>query len=152
MTRRLENALTKLYNAFHNDQLQPECAMGCAVGTILDRRDFWKHLSDDHGTVRLNYLGLLHENLGRSFNGYKPSELLLIEKTFLDACGYETPLRHYHKKPKNPTDKDLQFKGLCAVVAVLCQLDNVPNVLTLNTLFDRVADKPKYALEQVLAF
>lgn len=150
MTRRLEQALTKLYNAFHNDQLEPECACGCAVGNILDRKDAWKHLSDDHGSIVLNYVGKVHEALGRTFNGYKPSELLLIEKTFLDACGYQTPLRHNQKRPTNSSDKDLQFNGLCAVVSLLCELDKQPDAMRLSSLFDRVDNNASYTIEEIL--
>ena len=72
--KRLDQAISKLYQAFHNSTLHPECCQQCAVGNILDRKDFWKHLSDDHGSLKLNYLGQVHESLGRRFNGYKPSE------------------------------------------------------------------------------
>lgn len=150
MTSRLEQALTKLYNAYHNGNLQPECACGCAVGNILDGTDAWKHLSDDHGSTVLNYLGRVHETLGRRFNGYKPSELLLIEKTFLEACGYKTPLRHWNKKPSNTADKDLQFLGLCEVVSLLCAMDNEPDALRLTTLFERENDLPKHAIQNIL--
>mgnify|MGYP000533657172 CR=1 FL=1 len=43
---------------------------------------------------------------GRKFNGYTPQEILQIEKVFLDACGFKTPLCHYNKKPENPTAND----------------------------------------------
>jgi len=150
MTRRLEQSLTKLYHAYHNDLLEPECSCGCAVGNILNRTDAWKHLSDDHGSLHLNYVGKVHEALGRTFSGYKPSELLLIEKTFLEACGYQTPLRSNYKRPKNPTDKDLQFNGLCEVVSLLCAMDSVPDAMKLHSLFDRVDNTPKHALREVL--
>ncbi|MCB0437502.1 MAG: Na(+)-translocating NADH-quinone reductase subunit F [Mangrovimonas sp.] len=133
--KRLDQAISKLYQAFHNSTLHPECCQQCAVGNILDRKDFWKHLSDDHGSLKLNYLGQVHESLGRRFNGYKPSELLLIEKTFLEACGYQLPFHHNHKRPENPTDKNRLFDGLSAVIEVLCQLDTLPNVMDCSKLF-----------------
>ena len=135
LTPRLNQAIDKLYQAFHKDTLHPECCKQCAVGNILDRKDFWKHLSDDHGSLKLNYLGQIHESLGRRFNGYKPSELLLIEKTFLEACGYQLPFHHNHKRPENPTDKNRLFDGLSAVIEVLCQLDTLPNVMDCSKLF-----------------
>ena len=79
---RLEAAITKIYNAFHNNELNPECCKQCAVGNILDKTDSWKHLSDNHGSVQLNYVGKVHQTLGRKFNGYTPLELLQIESTF----------------------------------------------------------------------
>jgi hypothetical protein len=146
MSNRLEKAIEKLYVAFHNNTLHPECCKSCAVGNILDNKDSWKHLSDDHGSLQLNYLGKVHQGLGRRFNGYTPQELLQVEASFLTACDYELPFRHNHKKPKNPTDKDLLFKGLCAVISFLCKLDHVPNVMDYTKLFEVENDKPKFAL------
>ena len=148
---RLENALTKLYNAFHNDRLHPEDCTACAVGNILDNKEYWKHLSDDHGAFQLNYVGKVHQRLGRRFNGYTPLELLQIETVFLKACGYQIPLHHQHKKPANPTDKELLFEGLQAVVAFLCKLDRVPNVMDYSKLFLYENNKAIYPLEEILA-
>lgn len=148
MSYRLEKAIGKLYDAFHNNILHPECCKSCAVGNILDNKDSWKHLSDDHGSLRLNYLGRVHQGLGRRFNGYTPQELLQIEATFLAACDYELPFHHKHRKPKNPTDKDLLFNGLCAVITLLCEMDQVPNVMDYTKLFEFevVNNLPKYEL------
>ena len=143
---RLEHAIKKLYIAFHNNQLNPECCKQCAVGNILDNTDSWKHLSDDHGSLELNYVGRVHQALGRRFNGYTPSELLQIESTFLKACQYELPFHHKNKKPENATDKDLLFNGLTKVVELLCSLDNVSNVMDYSKLFEFENDKPKYDL------
>ena len=66
------------------------CCKHCAVGNILDNMDIWKHLSNYHGSLELNYVGKVHQTLGRKFNGYSPLELLQIEATFLKACGYHT--------------------------------------------------------------
>ncbi len=100
-TKRLESALIKLYNAYHNDRLNPEDCTACAVGNILDNHDSWKHLSDQHGSLQLSYVGRVHQNLGRKFNGYSPEEILKIEKVFLESCGFKTPLCHYNTKPQN---------------------------------------------------
>ena len=133
--QRLENALTKLYTAFHDDTLNPECCIQCAVGNICDNKDSWKHFSDFHGSLHLNYVGLVHQRLGRTVNGYSPQELLKIEATFLRACGFSVPLNPNGKKPKNPTSKETLFKGLCAVVDYLCKLDKVENVMDYKALF-----------------
>ncbi|MFL1012992.1 Na(+)-translocating NADH-quinone reductase subunit F [Flavisericum labens] len=135
-TNRFENAIKKLYNAFYSGTLNPECCKQCAVGNILDNTDSWKHLSDNHGSTKLNYVGSVHQNLGRTFNGYSPLELLKIEATFLKACGFELPFHHKNNKPKNPTDNQVLFEGLCAVVKFLCKLDNIPNVLGYTSLFE----------------
>ncbi len=135
-TIRFENALKKLYLAFHNGYLNPECCKQCAVGNILDNKDSWKHLSDNHGSLKLNYIGRIHENLGRRFNGYSPLELLQIEAGFLKGCGYKLPFHHKNKKPSNSAHKDTLFNGLCAVVETLCKLDDIKNVMDYSKLFD----------------
>lgn len=133
---RFENAITKLYTAFHNNQLHPECCKQCAVGNILDNTDSWKHLSDHHGSLQLNYVGKVHEMMNRKFNGYLPSELLKIENVFLTACGYSIPFRHNGKRPENPKHKDLQFKGMTAVIELLCKLEGIKNVMDYTALFE----------------
>lgn len=131
---RLEQALLKLYNAFHNDTLNPECCKQCAVGNILDNTDAWKHFSEDHGSLTLNYIGMVNQKFGRRFNGYSPLELLQIEATFLSACGYSLPLRHNGLRPQQISDDSL-FNGLDAVIDFLCQLDGVVNTINYKKLF-----------------
>lgn len=128
MTSRFESAIKKLYKAYHNQTLNPECCRQCAVGNILDNRDSWKHLSDKHGSLKLNYVGLVHQRIGRRFNGYTPKELLLIEATFLEACGFKIPLHYQNEKP-NTTENDALFDGMCAVIELLCKLDGIPNIM-----------------------
>jgi len=148
---RLEQAIKKLYTAFHANTLHPECCQQCAVGNILDNTDAWKHLSDQHGSSRLNYVGIVHQNLGRKFNGYSPLELLSIEATFLRACGYSLPLKKHGKKPKKPQDKHLLFEGLSATISYLCALDGVANVMDYSKLFERKNGQPRYHLDEILA-
>jgi hypothetical protein len=144
---RLEKAIQKLYVAFHNNELNPECCKQCAVGNILDKTDSWKHLSDHHGSTELNYIGKVHQTLGRKFNGYTPLELLKIEATFLKACGYQLPLHHKNNKPEHPEDKDILFNGLCSVIQLLCEFDNVTNIMDYTKLFEyKNNDSPKYEL------
>lgn len=133
---RLEQAIKKLYLAFHNDELHPECCKRCAVGNILDQTDSWKHLSDAHGATQLNYIGTVHQNLGRRFNGYTPIELLEIEYRFLKACGYILPYSRKNKNPKNIKDKVVLFNGLSAVIAYLCELDGIADVMNYTKIFD----------------
>ena len=133
-TVRFNNAINKLYNAFHNNTLNPEDCKQCAVGNILDQKDFWQHLTDYHGTTKLNYLGLLHQNLGRKFNGYSPIELLQIESAFLKGCGYQFSNKNRLYKPDQITDYTL-FKGLCEVVTELCLIDGSANIMDCSVLF-----------------
>ncbi|MDB2556158.1 Na(+)-translocating NADH-quinone reductase subunit F [Flavobacteriaceae bacterium] len=147
---RLEQAIIKLYKAFHNNTLDPEDCTACAVGNILDNHDSWKHLSNEHGSLQLNYIGTVHQKLERKFNGYSPRELLNIEKLFLEACGFKTPLCHYNQKPQNPRHKETLFNGLSAVISYLCKLDSVPNVMDYSKLFEYENDEPIYHLETIL--
>ncbi len=146
ISKRFEDAITKLYEAFHNNTINPECCKQCAVGNILDNSDSWKHLSDDHGSLELNYVGKVHQVFGRKFGGYTPLELLKIEAVFLEACGYELPFHHKNKRPDNPRDKELLFNGLSAVIAYLCQLEGISNIMNYSKLFDYQNDQPKYEL------
>ena len=128
-SQRLDKALKKLYKAFHEGTLHPECCKQCAVGNILDHTDAWKHLTDLHGSVVLNYVGLVNQNFGRRFNGYTPLELLQIEVEFLKGCGYSLPLDRHCKKPRDPIDKETLFYGLSKAVEFLCKLDGVDNIM-----------------------
>lgn len=96
-------------------------------------------------------MGRVHQNLGRKFNGYTPLELLKIEKVFLEACGFTTPLCHYNPKPINPTSKDVLFNGLSAVVDLLCQLDSIQNIMDYSKLFEQKDGEPIYHLETFLS-
>jgi len=146
ITLRFELAIKKLYMAFHGNTLNPECCKQCAVGNILDGTDSWKHLSDAHGSIKLNYVGLVHQNLGRTFNGYSPLELLKIEAEFLKACGFALPLHYKNAKPINPTDKDVLFKGLSGVISFLCELDSISNVMDYTKLFEVENEKTQNQL------
>lgn len=135
-SKRFENAIGKLYTAFHSDTLHPECCKQCAVGNILDGRDPWRHFSDFHGSLQLNYVGQVHEMLGRRYQGYLPSELLQIEQAFLEGCGYALPYSFENFRPQHTEKKDILFDGLTAAVEQLCSLDQVPSVLDCSKLFD----------------
>lgn len=151
-SKRLEQAIEKLYIAFHNGTLHPECCKSCAVGNILDNKDSWKNLSDRHGSLQLNYVGLVNQNFGRKFNGYSPVELLQIEAEFLKGCGYELPLNRSNRKPKNPTDKEVLFQGLSNAIALLCTLDGVENVMDYSKLFEFREVRPTYVVSERIGF
>ncbi len=142
---RLEHAITKLYTSFHQNTLNPEDCYRCAVGNICDNQDFWKHFTDKHGSQELNYLGRIHELMGRKYFGYLPSELLKIESVFLESCGYKKS----SVQKKSITDrysKDQLFEGLCHVVAYLCTLENIDNVMGYSKLFCHNKNIPLYEL------
>ncbi len=133
---RFQTAVEKLYKAFHSDHLHPECYQQCAVGNICDQRDFWRHFTDDHGSNELNYVGRVHQLLGRTYQGYTPQELIEIEAAFLEGCGYSLPLRFQSKNNINPHDKNVHFEGLCAAIQKLCELDKMKDPFDISTLFD----------------
>lgn len=138
---RLEMALDKLYTAFYKEELNPENCCHCAVGNICDNIDAWKHFTDIHGSVKLNYLGRLHQTLGKRINGYSPLELLSIEASFLKGCGYSINSRNRLLKPAPVIDEEMMFKGLCATIDYLCKLDGVDNVMELYKRFDLRVEK-----------
>lgn len=150
LSPRLEMALSKLYNAFHNNELHPEYCTKCAVGNICDNLEFWQNFTDLHGSTQLNYVGIVNQKFGKRFYGYTPSELLQIEAAFLKGCGYTLPINTKNKKPLNPKDKTVLFNGLCETVAYLCKLDGLQNVMDLQKLFEHKDNQPKYQLNQIL--
>ena len=149
LTKRLENALDKMYTAFYKGELNPEDCKHCAVGNICDNYDSWKYFTDIHGSMRLNYLGHLNENLGRRINGYTPLELITTEAVFLKACGYKLTKNKKLLKPAEVITSEMMIKGLDAAVEFLCKLDGVSHVmdhykkLDLSALpKENKADKP----------
>ncbi|PHR89720.1 MAG: Na(+)-translocating NADH-quinone reductase subunit F [Leeuwenhoekiella sp.] len=148
---RFENAIQKLYRAFHNNTLDPECCKSCAVGNILDNTDSWKHLTEGHGSLRLSYVGQVNEAFNKRFQGYSPNELLKIEAAFLRGCGYQLPLKRNSFRPQDRKSKDILFEGLCEAVTVLCKLDHVPNVMDYQDLL-KSENAPVKTLKKVAVF
>lgn len=134
-SQRFDSALKKLYKAFQHNTLNPEDCSQCAVGNILDNNDCWRHFTDIHGSKSLNYIGLVHQNIGRKFNGYTPLELLNIENAFLTGCGYRLG-KYYCHKPDNYKNQSILFNGLCEVVSTLCQLDGIDDVMDCFKIFE----------------
>lgn len=54
----------------------------------------------------------------------------------------------HHDTTEN-TSKDEQFKGLCAVVEYLCELEGIPNVMDYTCLFETDNNEPKHQLTEV---
>jgi hypothetical protein len=131
----MDKAIQKLYTAFHSGHLNPDCSVQCAVGNICDSRDFWKHFTDLHGSVKLNYVGKVNEAFGKKFNGYSPLELLKIEAQFLSGCGYSTPIDRRGKNAHISINKEILFQGLSKVVSFLCVLDGISDVMDCSKLF-----------------
>jgi hypothetical protein len=138
---RLENAITKLYTAFHEGKLEAEDCQRCAVGNMCDGNGTWWNIIQsarpkgyDSYLVKckmpLSFVPL--ENDVMKATGYSSVELAKIESLFMLETIEET--------------KETQFKGLCAVVEYLCELDSIPNVMDYTKLFETENNKPKYEL------
>lgn len=138
---RLENAITKLYTAFHDNRLDAlDCEM-CAVGNICGGGNWDTNPLFARMTIFKTYIrqNMSDEEIQEGIKeikstGYSAEELAKVELIFLDACG------------RMKGTKEQQFKGLCAVVEYLCELDNIPNVMDYTKLFETENDKPKYQL------
>lgn len=141
-SERFTNAVTKLYNAFHKGELNGLDCTKCAVGNICDNNGAWADVSCAVLSIK-RYHGESKCVIDKT--GYSPQELRYIEEIFLTGVKeggfWESRLMH---------DKDSQFKGLCAVVEYLCELEGIPNVMDYTCLFETENDEPKYKLENVL--
>lgn len=152
LPERLNKALIKLYTAFNDNQLHPEDACKCAVGNLLNQKDYWKNLSDEHGSLQLNYVGKVQQAFGKKFEGYTPLELLQIEQAFLLGCGYSVPLHYKGKKPINPQNTSVLFSGLESAIKKLCDIEGLPNLMeTVLVPFETLEQQKNIEKNSVLA-
>lgn len=139
-TERFDNAVSKLYTAYWDGTLNAfDCAM-CAVGSILETEQEWlMHTADDFKEGIEPELqkgcGLWNPPICKD---YSTDELIQIEYVFL--------LEFSKDRETDGTNKNSQFKGLCAVVEYLCELDNIPNVMDYTKLFETENNEPKFQL------
>lgn len=129
---RFTNAVTKLYIAFHNGELESMICQKCAVGNIVGGRE-WSGYLKGYGSIEENNLGRLLVDK----SGYSSEELLNIERIFM------------RKSVAEIETKETQFDGLCSVVEYLCELDGIPNVMDYTCLFETEEEKPKYSLCEI---
>jgi hypothetical protein len=128
-TKRFDEAVSKLYNAFHDGTLNAMDCEACAVGNICNNNGHWDDLPVFQSTVKWgndmepSQLQLKKAKRVIKESGYSEKELIEIEIIFLKSCEF------------SKGTKEQQFNGLCAVVEYLCELDNIPNVwITKNYL------------------
>ena len=140
-SKRFDNAVTKLYNAFHNGELNSMSCSRCAVGNICDNKTEWNRVTGS--TLRLeNYVGDVKEIIDKT--GYSPQELSNIEALFMFGSADRKTRSEWADVLNGSIDfysvkmtkKEAQFKGLCAVVEYLCELDNIPNLMDYTSLFE----------------
>lgn len=146
-TERFENAVTKLYKAFHKKELNGLDCTACAVGNIVNNDNEWWHHRETFGTVRKG-----SENV--AFAGYNMQELLNVEMMFLYGHSGEKWLTNYKRsgtdlRPESSRYEEATFDGMCDVIKYLAKLDNIPNPLDYTKVFERENDKPKYELKEV---
>lgn len=144
-SERFTNAVTKLYNAFHSNKLEPFNCYACAVGSIVGDGNWflelWQTCSEGkHYIKQLKFTNIKFKDLVYD-TGYSVKELMKVEEVFLKQ--FES--RSYEK------NKQSQFTGLCAVVEYLCELEGIPNVMDYTCLFETENNEPKYKLENVLS-
>lgn len=132
-TERFEKAVTKLYTAFHDGLLNSFDCHSCAVGTICDGDNKWffKILSRKIGDPVFPSKKVIDSM-------YSTFELGRIERIFVDNV-----------PSKYSKNKEYQFKGLCAVVEYLCELDGIPNVMDYSSLFEYNENGAKNKLQTV---
>ena len=143
-TKRFDRAVIKLYNAFHNGTLNAMDCEECAVGNICDNSDEWA-INDKFDLNNKWNNRPIPKHIEIS-TGYSKKELETIETLFVYGVKNGYQYKHKHEGANERKDKEIQFKGLCAVVEYLCELDGIKNVLDYTKLFETENDKPKYQL------
>lgn len=133
-TERFEKAVTKLYKAFHNNELNGMCCKRCAVGNMCDNTGGWGSTYDTKKCIE---------------TGYSPYELMNIEHLFMFGHRYDDYPWDKKWDVGEYQDKEVNFKGLCAVVEYLCELDNIPNVMDYSSLFEYNEKGAKKELQTV---
>jgi len=140
-TKRLERSMIKLYRAFHNGTLDAMDCKHCAVGNLCNNADDW---------ARITSISNRNSSLKSiSMTGYSTDEINNIECYFLAGLSakewrserlvFRNAISNNDvKSGRNSKEeqKELQFKGLEAVLKYLCELDAVENVLDYWSLFE----------------
>jgi hypothetical protein len=153
-TKRFEKAVMKLYKAFHDDELNAWNCQKCAVGNLCDGDSNWvKIISNgafDFRTIDLETdLSKIIDIPNVMNTNYSALELAEIENLFMFGRIMKKNIEPSYFD--NISDKkEKQFKGLCAVVEYLAELDNIPNPMDYTKLFETENNKPKYQLTDAI--
>jgi hypothetical protein len=152
-TERFDNAVRKLYTAFHEGTLDAMDCEHCAVGNLCDNRRDWFSLNGlpIGDTQRI-------PDTFRQNTGYSNQELVVIEHLFIYGTK-PAPGCKFYNTISNPEvesglrakqeQRELQFQGLCAVVEYLAELDGIPNPFDLSELFGYDKAKAEKQLELI---
>ncbi len=147
-TKRFDNAVTKLYNAFHNGELIMTDCSKCAVGNICDGNYLWtgaRNLMTKMPIVMPYKRGL--EVVIKT--GYSVLEIIEIECLFMSGYRSHQFLNKavsYYREG----NKEDQFKGLEAVIKYLCELDGIDNVMDYTKVFDYNEEGAVNELKEVI--
>lgn len=153
-TERFEKAWRSLYAAFHEGTLNAGDCAHCAVGNIVGSSSWARVLGCANGGNQFDRHQFV-ENIKLSRRicggaespfykvgvdaikktGYSQYQLFNVEAIFMDQFFAE-----------RCNNKDAQFKGLCAVIEYLCELDGIPNPMDYSKFFETIKGKPKYEL------
>lgn len=139
MTERFNNAVTKLYTAWHKDTLDAMHCRHCAVGNLCGTKQ-WARIGPIGSPLRIN-----PEFDGAA--GYSRKQLAEIESIFLyGVTDQDTTEPKFLNLISNEDvsgglftkkqQKELQFQGLCAVIEYLAELDGIPNPFNFSKLFN----------------
>lgn len=142
-SERFENAVSKLYNAFHEGRLKGMDCEACAVGNICDNNGDWRYMpyyGMSNSWNREIYLETVKKT------GYSDDELVNIERLFMYGVR-EGSFKHKWKNNETDETTETQFQGLCAVVEYLCELEGIENIMDYQSLFN-----PKRELELTQIF
>ena len=149
-TKRFEEAVTKLYKAFHEGTLDAMDCQHCAVGNLVGSKNWVIHgipIGEENRIV----------NCFENKTGYSRKELTIIEHIFIFGSKKGQNLTKLFSNSISKSDvisfkkteeeqKELQFKGLCAVIKYLAELDNIPDPTDYSKLFETENNEAKYEL------
>lgn len=110
-TKRFDEAVTKLYNAFNEGNLNAYKCKACAVGNICNNTEEWGEIA---GFYANNFHNTIPENIPNYLEtGYSTLELMKVEDLFMNPINFVT----------NKTQEE--FNGLMTVIKYLAELDGI---------------------------
>lgn len=118
-SKRRENAVNKLIDAFFKGSLIPGDGFYCAVGNMCGNKPEWMHANADPE----KYPILASEGIKLSKSvGYSGDEMREIEIVFEN-----TPRKYSYKAGRMTKEEEIQwqYEVLCRVFDKLCELDGV---------------------------
>ncbi|MES2240454.1 MAG: Na(+)-translocating NADH-quinone reductase subunit F [Bacteroidota bacterium] len=140
-TKRFDEAVSKLYTAFHEGTLNAMDCKACAVGNMCDNTREWAY---NNFKTNTGYSALELKNIeGIFMNGAKPNYTGYFD---FDDAFVGIGAHGWSAEFVNSKNKDLVFFALCKVIEYLCELDNIPNVMDYAKLFETENEQPKYQL------